>query len=211
MTVSERLDHAEASYAQLTAQYAKTHFEGTDTATRLAALIRDEPITELTTGSQRLFFVRRSTSDAGISYRVFRTELSAIIGEEDIGHCEISRIASGICSIVDAEVARSYQRKGIASAMYDLIASDMTTAGGLLWPVSPAKMTDAEFKIWWRRSPALVFYYPHRDRLGLLPRSEFDALFDISPSTGVWEKSLAYCLMLLSRIRRTAGFIGLRL
>jgi Acetyltransferase (GNAT) family len=210
MTVSDRLDQAEACYARLIAQYAKTPFESTDAEMRLAALIRDEAITELQTRTQRLFFARRSMSDTGITYRVFRTELSAIIGEEDIGYCEISRITNGICVIVNAEVARSYQRKGIATAVYDLIASDMTKVGGLLWPVSPTKMSDSEFKVWWRRSPALVFYYPQRYQLGLQPRYEFDELFDATLNRGIWEKGLGYWSMLLARIRRSAGFIGFR-
>jgi RimJ/RimL family protein N-acetyltransferase len=209
-TVSHRLDQAEASYTRLMAQYAKTPFESTDAEMRLAALIRDEAITELQTRTQRLFFVRRSMSDTGITYRVFRTELSAIIGEEDIGYCEISRITNGISVIINAEVSRSFQRKGIATAVYDLITSDMTKVGGLLWPVSPTKMSDAEFKVWWRRSPALVFYYPQRHQLGLQPRYEFDALFDATLNRGILEKGLVYWSMLLARIWRSAGFLGFR-
>lgn len=210
MIVSQILDQAEASYARLTAQYAKTSFEATDVEMRLAALIRNEPIAELQTQTQRVFYVRRSMSDAGICYRVFRTELSAVIGEEDVGYCEISRLSNGICSIVNAEVSRSYQRKGIATAVYDLIASDMATVGGLLWPVSPRKMTDAEFKIWWRRSPALVFYYPHRNRLGLSPRSEFDELFEVAARAGVRERCREYLSTLISRLWQSAALIGLR-
>ena len=70
------------------------------------------------------------------------------------------------------------KKKGIATAVYDCIARDMERAGALLWPAGPTKMTDAEFKVWWRRSPALVFYYPHRERLGFEPRHEFEALLN---------------------------------
>jgi hypothetical protein len=59
-------------------------------------------------------------------------------------------------------------------------------------------MSDAEFKIWWRRSPALVFYYPHRCRLGLQPRPEFEELFDETLDRGWWAKANAYFSGLLS-------------
>lgn len=210
MIASEGLEQAEISYARLLAQYAKTSVESSDAERRLAALVRDEPIVELRTKSQQLFFVERSISATGVLYRVFRTELSAIIGEEPIGYCQIAKIANGIFVITGAEVNRSYQRKGIATAVYDLITSDMAKSGGLLWPVAPTKMSDPEFKVWWRRSPALVFYYPHRYRLGLRPRIEFEELFDDAFHGGVWEKGLAYCSAVLSRFWKSSGLGGFR-
>jgi hypothetical protein len=205
VTASGRLEEAEASYSRLMAQQAKTHFESTDAETRLKGLVRTEPMVELTTKSQRAFFVTRTMSDAGMTYRVFRTELSAIIGEEAIGFCDVGRMLNGIAVITNAEVSRSFQRKGIATAVYDLISSDMVKAGGLLWPVPPRQMSDAEFKVWWRRSPALVFYYPHRYRLGLRPRPEFEELFDETLNRGAWDKVLAYCSGLLSWFKRSGG------
>jgi hypothetical protein len=201
--VSTRFDQAEISYKRLLAQYAKTSFEAADAQRRFASLVRNEPIAELKTKSQRLFFASRSISDTGVIYRVFRTELAAVIGEEPIGFCEVGKIENGICVIANAEVLRSHQRKGIATSVYDLITSDMSKVGGLLWPVSPKEMSDAEFKVWWRRSPALVFYYPHRYRLGLQPRAEFEALFDQTLNRGVWERSLSYCSAILSRVLRS--------
>ncbi len=202
---SERLEQAEASYSRLMAQQSKTSFESNDAETRLRAPVRNGPLVELKTKSQRLFFVRRTLSDAGMMYRVFRTELSAVIGEEAIGFCEVGRIVNGIAVIINAEVQRSFQGKGIATAVYDLISSDMVDAGALLWPVSPGQMSDAEFKIWWRRSPALVFYYPHRYRLGLLPRFEFEELFDETLNRSFWDRGLSYCLGLLSRFKWSGG------
>jgi ribosomal protein S18 acetylase RimI-like enzyme len=199
--LSDRWEQAEASYARMLTQCAKTPFESSDAERRLRALVRDQGISELKTKSQRLFFVRRSITDTGVTYEVFRTEMSAITGEEPIGFCEIGNFANGICVIANAEVARSFQRKGIATAVYDLITSDMAKAGGLMWPASPKKMSDADFKVWWRRSPALVFYYPHRDRLGLKARPEFEELFRDTMNRGIWDKSLAYCSQLLSRLR----------
>jgi hypothetical protein len=203
--VSESLEQAELSYARLLAQYAKTSAESSDAERRLAALVRDEPIVELRTKAQELFFVERTIRGAGLRYRVFQTELSAIIGEEDIGFCEIGKIANGMAVITGAEVARSYQQKGIATAVYDLITSDMAKVGGLLWPVSPGKMSDPEFKVWWRRSPALVFYYPHRNRLGLRPRMEFEELFEDVLRVSTWDKAVTYCSTLVSRLWRSAG------
>jgi hypothetical protein len=199
---SERWEQAEASYARMLAQCAKTPFESSDAERRLRALAQDHGISELKTKSQRLFFVRRSITDIGVTYQLFRTELSAVIGEEPIGFCEIGNFANGICVISNAEVARSFQRKGIATAVYDLITSDMAKVGGVMWPVSPKKMSDAEFKVWWRRSPALVFCYLHRDCLGLKARPEFEELFRETMNRGIWDKSLAYCSQLLSRLGR---------
>lgn len=205
MIVSGRLDEAEATYSRLLEQRTTTLLASDDVAQRLATLIREEPVVELTTKSQRLFFVGRGMSDVGLVYRVFPTELSAIIGEEPIGFCDIAALRNGICVINNAEVSASYQCKGIASAVYDLITADMAKVGGLLWPVSPKKMSDAEFKVWWRRSPALVFYYPHRRRLGFSRRAEFEELFDETVNLGVWDRLLSYCSMLMARIRRTWG------
>jgi len=201
--VSGRLDEAEARYSRLLAQRTKTLQESEDVDKRLATLICQEPIVELMTKSQRLFFVSRGISDVGVVYRVFRTELSAIIGEEPIGFCDIVKPKNGICVISSAEVSRSCQRKGIASAVYDLITADMSKIGGLLWPVSPKNMSDAEFKVWWRRSPALVFYYPHRSRLGLSRRAEFEELFDETVNLGVWDRLLSHSSVLMARMRRS--------
>lgn len=206
----KRLDQADATYSRLLAQYAKTPFESTDVERRLAQLVSEEPIVEMKTKSPQLFYVRRSISDAGVTYKVFRSEITAISGEDAIGACEIGRVAAGICCIRNAEVSRSDQQKGIATAVYDLITSDMARVGGLLWPVAPGKMTDAEFKVWWRRSPALVFYYPHRYRLGLRPRAEFEELFDVTVRSGIWDRTLAYASGLVSRVRRSACHTGIR-
>lgn len=206
MIVSERLDRAEASYSRLMAEQSKTPAQSADSEARLTALVRNEPLVELKTNSQRLFFVTRTISDGGVTYRVFRTELSAVIGEEAIGFCDVGRIVNGIAVITNAEVQRSFQGRGIATAVYDLISADMVDIGGLLWPVPPRQMSDAEFKIWWRRSPALVFYYPHRYRLGLRPRFEFEELFDETLNRGFWERGLSYCSGLLSRFKWSGGF-----
>ncbi|MBS0253373.1 MAG: GNAT family N-acetyltransferase [Proteobacteria bacterium] len=205
MIVSKRLDEAEATYSRLLEQRTTKQRAADDVARRLTTLIREEPVVELRTKSQRLFFVSRWMSEAGLVYRVFPTELSAIIGEEPIGFCDIVMLTNGVCVISNAEVSRSYQCKGIASAVYDLITADMSNVGGLLWPVSPKKMSDAEFKVWWRRSPALVFYYPHRTRLGFSRRPEFEELFDETVNLGGWDRLLSYCSMLMARIRRSSG------
>ncbi len=205
MVVSGRLEQAEESYARLFERYAKTSFASADADRRLAELARDEQISELKTKSQRLFFARRSLSDTGVTYRVFRTEMSAMVDEEPIGFCDIGKLGNGICVITNAEVDGSYQRKGIATAVYDLVTSDMARVGGLLWPVSPKNMSDPEFKVWWRRSPALVFYYPHRYRLGLEPRSEFEELYDEILNRGFWDKARAYWSAFLSKFRRSGS------
>lgn len=210
MISSQRMEQAEASYVRLLAQQAKAPFEAKEAERRLTALIHEEPIVELKTKSQRLYYATRGILDDGLIYRIFTTERSALVGEEPIGFCEIQKAAEGICVIRNAEVLRPFQRKGIATAVYDLITADMVKIGALLWPVSPKKMSDAEFKVWWRRSPALVFYYPHRYRLGLRPRAEFEELFDETLNGGVWDRILFRCTALLSRVCRSAGLGGVR-
>ncbi|HML28393.1 MAG TPA: N-acetyltransferase [Hyphomicrobium sp.] len=204
------MQKAEASYARLLAQRAKASTEAKEAERRLTALVDEEPIAELKTKSQRLYYVHRSILHGDLIYRVFRTERSAVIGDDPIGICEIEKAAEGIYVIRDAEVSRSFQRRGIATAVYDLITADMVKIGALLWPVSPKKMSDAEFKVWWRRSPALVFYYPHRNRLGLRPRPEFEELFDEALNSSVWDRILFTCTALLSRFYRSAGLGGVR-
>ncbi|HET6387989.1 N-acetyltransferase [Hyphomicrobium sp.] len=200
--MSQLLDRAEATYARLIAQQAKSDFAPVEAETRLGALVRDQPLVKIYTQSGRTFFVRRALSDSGITYRVFRTELSAIIGEEAIGICEVGRMMKGIARIRRAEVQGSYQRKGIATAVYDLVCADMIHAGGLLWPVSPREMNDAQFKVWWRRSPVLVFYYPHRHRLGLKPRFEFEELFEGARKPNLWDQSRYFFQAVVSRLGR---------
>ncbi|WP_339083923.1 N-acetyltransferase [Hyphomicrobium sp. ghe19] len=188
------------------AQQAKSDFDPMEAETLLRARVLDHPIVPLTTKSGRVFFLRRALTDAGMSYRIFRTELSAVIGEEAVGFCEVGRMVNGIAVITKAEVQKSFQRKGIATAVYDLISADMIQAGGLLWPVSPRQMSDAEFKVWWRRSPVLVFYYPHRHRLGLRPRFEFEELFDgATPRRAVRETVRTYFHALVSRFKWVCG------
>ncbi|MBY0560421.1 N-acetyltransferase [Hyphomicrobium sp.] len=204
--MSERLQKAEASYSRLMAQHAKSDFDPMEAETRLRALVLDKPLVPLTTKNGRVFFLRRALTDAGMLYRIFRTELSAVIGEEAVGSCEVGHMVNGIALITKAEVQRSFQRKGIATAVYDLISADMVHAGGLLWPVSPRQMSDAEFKVWWRRSPVLVFYYPHRHRLGLTPRFEFDELFDGATSRRTFRETARACFhALVSRFKWVRG------
>lgn len=139
------------------------------------------PVIKIQTEDESTFFVRRHFTDGQerlIAYCVFADETAANTREGSIGHCKLCRPVNGIVTIVDAHVDEPYRKKGIATAVYDCIASDMERGGALLWPVAPEKMTDPEFKVWWRRSPALVFYYPHRKRLGLEPRREFEALLN---------------------------------
>ena len=82
----------------------------------------------------------------------------------------------------------------------------MIHAGGLLWPVPPRQMSDAEFKVWWRRSPVLVFYYPHRHRLGLRPRFEFEELFDGATRRRAFQETArAYLHALVSRFKWVCG------
>jgi hypothetical protein len=146
----ERSQEAEASYSRLLAQHAESDFDPMDAETRLRALVLDKPLVPLTTKSGRVFFLRRAPSDGGMSRRIFRTELSAVIGEEAIG----------------------------------------------FW----------EFKVWWRRSPVLVFYYPHRHRLGLRPRFEFEELFDgAAPKRTVRQTARACFHALVSRFRSACG------
>ena len=107
----ERLQKAEASYSRLMAQQAKSDFDPMEAETRLRAQVLDNPLVPLTTKSGRVFFLRRALSDAGMSYRIFRTELSAVIGEEALGFCEVGRMVNGIAVITKAEVQRSFQRR----------------------------------------------------------------------------------------------------
>lgn len=108
----ERLQKSEASYSRLMAQHAKSDFDPMEAETRLRALVLDKPLVPLTTKSGRVFFLRRALL-AGMSYRIFRTELSAVIGEEAIGFCEVGRMVNGIALITKAEVQRSFQRKAL--------------------------------------------------------------------------------------------------
>lgn len=182
-------ESAQQRYQRLMRARARTIFEQTDADARLRALFRVMPIEELRTTSGQLYFLKRDTDD-GVVYRVFRNQVAAMVGEDVIGHCRVTKLLNGIAVITEAEVAKPFQRKGIASAVYDRIASDLESVGGLLWPVSPNRMTDAEFRIWWRKSPALVFYYPHRQRLGLDRRPEFEALVLEGRRSAMWEKVL---------------------
>lgn len=154
----------------------------------LALQFESEPVLKIQTEGKRTFFLRRHFSEGEESqavYRVFSNEGSAETGEDEVGYCWLRRPKNGIVTIACAEVKEGFRKKGIATAVYDCIVKDMERAGVLLWPVSPTKMTDEEFRVWWRRSPALVFYYPHRERLGFEPRHEFEALLNESGAGAV--------------------------
>jgi hypothetical protein len=170
-----------ARYERLKSLRSDSSFDVIASEAAINSQFEANPLISIQTEDENTFFVRRHFTDGDerlIVYRVFAGETSAIIGEDSIGHCKLCRPVNGIVTIVDAEVNERYRKKGIATAVYDCIASDMAHGGALLWPVAPEKMTDPEFKVWWRRSPALVFYYPHRERLGLEPRREFEELLN---------------------------------
>jgi hypothetical protein len=147
----------------------------------LAAKFQRQPIVEVLTARKRPFFLRRNLEAGTVLmkvYRVFSSETAAMSGKGAVGSCWLCGPIEGIASIVFAEVEKAFQRKGIAAAVYDQIAADVESVGALFWPISPVRMGDAEFKVWWRRSPALVFYYPHRERLGFQRRPEYEALLN---------------------------------
>jgi len=168
-------------YERLTALRSDSSFDVVTCEATINSQFEASPLVQIETENANTFFVRRHFTegqDRLIAYCVFADEMSALAREGSIGHCKLCRPANGIVTIVDAQVAEGYRKKGIATAVYDRIATDMARGGALLWPVPPEKMTDPEFKVWWRRSPALVFYYPHRERLGFEPRREFEALLN---------------------------------
>jgi hypothetical protein len=53
--VSEQLEQAQASYSRLMMQQSKTPSQSADAEARLRTLVRNEPLVELKTKSQRLF------------------------------------------------------------------------------------------------------------------------------------------------------------
>jgi hypothetical protein len=199
-------------YERLTSLRSDKSFDVAASEAAILSLFETHPVTKITTEGNHIFFVRRHFArDAArdITYRVFADETSAMVGEDAIGYCQLRSPAYGIVTIADAEVRAPFQKRGIATAVYDCIVRDMERVGVLLWPVAPEKMTDAEFKVWWRRSPALVFYYPHRERLGLEPRREFEALLNEElawgpargslGSSGFWKKLMGMRRWLGSR------------
>jgi GNAT superfamily N-acetyltransferase len=168
-------------YERLTALRSDDSFDVVTCEAAIHSQFEADPLVQIETENANKFFVRRHFTegqDRLIAYCVFADEMSALSREGSIGHCKLCRPVNGIVTIVDAKVDEGYRKKGIATAVYDRIATDMARGGALLWPVAPEKMTDPEFKVWWRRSPALVFYYPHRERLGFEPRREFEALLN---------------------------------
>jgi hypothetical protein len=198
-------------YERLKALRSDSSFDIAASEAAISSQSEAKPLIRIETESESTFFVRRHFTDGHerlIKYCVFADETSAIAREGSIGHCKLCRPVNGIVTIVDAEVNERYRKKGIATAVYDCIASDMALGGALLWPVAPEKMTDPEFKVWWRRSPALVFYYPHRERLGLEPRREFEELLNEElAQTGV-RGSLSRTFR--ERLARVQQWLGLK-
>jgi len=187
-------------YERLTSLRSDKSFDAVASKAALSHHFDAFPITQIQTLGKRPFFLRRHFSEGEesfIVYTVFADEKSAADRENEIGFCHLRQPENGIVTIAEAEVKEGFQKKGIATAVYECIVGDLERVGAILWPASPAKMTDAEFKVWWRRSPALVFYYPHRERLGFEPRHEFEELLNPvasgatalnSPETGIWSK-----------------------
>lgn len=165
-------------YERLTSLRRNQSFDQEASQTGLTLQFQSEPVVKIQTKGKRTFYLRRHLPEDEplLVYSVFVDEGSAAAGENEVAYCRLRQPEDGIVVIDDAEVKEPFRRKGIATAVYDCIARDMERVGALLWPVAPAKMTDAEFKMWWRCAPALVFYYPHRERLGFEPRHEFEEL-----------------------------------
>ncbi len=175
-------------YERLTTLRRNQSFDSEASHASLTLQFQSEPIVRIRTKGQRTFYLRRhllKEDEHLIVYQVFVDERSAKEGENDVAFCRMTKPENGIATIVRAEVKEAFRKKGIATAVYDCIARDLERAGALLWPTAPAKMADAEFKMWWRCSPALVFYYPHRERLGFEPRREFEELLSNGHATKV--------------------------
>ena len=173
-------------YERLTTLRRNQSFDSEASHASLTLQFQSEPIVRFRTKGQRTFYLRRhllKEDDQLIVYQVFVDERSAKEGENDVAFCRMTKPENGIATIVRAEVKEAFRKKGIATAVYDCIARDLERAGALLWPAAPTKMADAEFKMWWRCSPALVFYYPHRERLGFEPRHEFEELLSDGDAT----------------------------
>lgn len=173
-------------YERLTLLRRSQSFDPEVSHSALSLHFQSEPIVRIRTKGRRTFFLRRQLFEEDehqVVYRVFVDERSAKAAENDVAFCRLTKPEDGIATIVNAEVKEAFRKKGIATAVYDCIARDLERAGALLWPASPAKMADAEFKMWWRCSPALVFYYPHRERLGFAPRQEFEDLLNEGGAT----------------------------
>lgn len=168
-------------YEWLTSLRRDKSFDAAASTAILATHFEANPIVQIQTLGNRYFFLRRHFGEGDenfMVYRVFADPDSAAASENEVGYCQLRQPENGIVTIADAQVNDAFQKKGIASAVYDCIVKDLESAGAILWPVSPTKMGDAEFKVWWRRAPALVFYYPHRERLGFEPRHEFEELLN---------------------------------
>jgi len=173
-------------YERLTTLRRNQSFDSEASHASLTLQFQSEPIVRFRTKGQRTFYLRRhllKEDEHLIVYQVFVDERSAKEGENDVAFCRMTKPENGIATIVRAEVKEAFRKKGIATAVYDCIARDLERAGALLWPAAPTKMADAEFKMWWRCSPALVFYYPHRERLGFEPRHEFEELLSDGDAT----------------------------
>ena len=173
-------------YERLTTLRRNQSFDSEASHASLTLQFQSEPIVRIRTKGQRTFYLRRhllKEDEHLIVYQVFVDERSAKEGENDVAFCRMTKPENGIATIVRAEVKEAFRKKGIATAVYDCIARDLERAGALLWPAAPTKMADAEFKMWWRCSPALVFYYPHRERLGFEPRHEFEGLLSDGDAT----------------------------
>jgi len=173
-------------YERLTTLRRNQSFDSEASHASLTLQFQSEPIVRFRTKGQRTFYLRRhllKEDEHLIVYQVFVDERSAKEGENDVAFCRMTKPENGIATIVRAEVKEAFRKKGIATAVYDCIARDLERAGAILWPAAPTKMADAEFKMWWRCSPALVFYYPHRERLGFEPRHEFEELLSDGDAT----------------------------
>jgi hypothetical protein len=62
------------------------------------------------------------------------------VGEEAIGSFRLRGPVAGMATVECAEVSREWQRKGIATTVYDLIERDLKAGDAVLWPMSPAGM-----------------------------------------------------------------------
>jgi hypothetical protein len=166
-------------YERLTLLRRNQSFDAEVSRKTLALHFETEPLISIQTKGKRTFFLRRHWSEDDepqVVYRVFADEGSAATGDNEVAYCRLRKPEHGIVIIAVAEVKEPFRKKGIATAVYECITRDLERAGALLWPDTPEKMTDSEFKMWWRCAPALVFYYPHRERLGFEPRREFEEL-----------------------------------
>src|SRR3569623_578822 len=136
---------ADSRYQMLYALAQDAAFDVEASERHYDATFADKPIGAFVTKDREIFWLRRQLDTGSVRpqiYRVFADRDAATVGEDALAAFRVRGPVGGLATVDRAEVAEHLQRRGIGTAVYNLIENDLEQVGAHLWPSAPISLSD---------------------------------------------------------------------